>query len=142
MEKKEKQTKKETKTEEQIREEVRAEIIKENELKEQAKKELEDRQKEEEMKAYNKKKKARNVTKIIVRVLATLLLLFVLFETIMGILDMNRLNDDKEPLWYIDSKVEVKDNKEITTYNIGLYVIEKVKDEKETKIILKPFFLR
>lgn len=130
------------KTEEEIREEVRAELQREEEIKQQARKELEEEQKKEEMKKYNSQNRVRKILRFFYNGIVTLLILFVLFETIMGILDMQRLNEEKEPLWYLDVKEEQKENQKITKYNLGLYVIRKVQDDKGIKIVLKPFFLK
>lgn len=126
------------KSEEQIREEVKAEFEKELQIKEQAKQELLD----EQRKIERAKRKKENIRSLIYRIIFGVIFLFVLFETVIGVLDMQRLNDDKKPVWYIDEKVENKDNKEITTYNLGLYVIIKTKQEDGIKIVLKPFFLK
>lgn len=126
------------KSEEQIREEVKAEFEKEMQIKEQAKQELLD----EQRKIERTKRKKENIRSLIYRIIFGVIFLFVLFETVIGVLDMQRLNDDKKPVWYIDEKVENKDNKEITTYNLGLYVIIKTKQEDGIKIVLKPFFLK
>lgn len=126
------------KSEEQIREEVKAEFEKEMQIKEQAKQELLD----EQRKIERAKRKKENIRSLIYRIIFGVIFLFVLFETVIGVLDMQRLNDDKKPVWYIDEKVENKDNKEITTYNLGLYVIIKTKQEDGIKIVLKPFFLK
>ena len=131
-----------TKTEEEIREEVRAELQKEAELKEQAKKEFEEEQKKEEMKKYKSQSTKRSIFKFFYNIIITIVVLFVLFETIMGFLDMQRLNNEKEPLWYLDVKEEKNDNEKITKYNLGLYTIKKVQDDKGIKIVLKPFFLK
>ena len=128
--------------EEEIRQEAKKEFEKENEIKEQAKKELLDEQKREELKEYKSTARKRSVGKVISRVIWTLLLLFVLFETVIGILDMSRLNDDKEPVWYFSQKTEKSNGQTETTYNLGLYVIVKTTKGTEKKIALKPFFLK
>ena len=115
---------KKRKTEDEIRAEVKVEF--EKEIKEQAEKE----------------RKKRSIGNIISRIFFTLLFLVVLFETVIGVLDMQRINDDKEPIWYLNSETkESKGRKEII-YNLGLYVIVKTKEGGETKITLKPFFLK
>ena len=96
----------------------------------------------EQTAAESKEIKKRSVWVIVLRLVCAAVLLFVIFETVMGVLDMQRLNEDKEPLWYIDSSEEVTDEAKITRYNLGLYVIDKTEDSKETKIILKPFFIK
>ena len=129
---------KKRKTEEEIRAEVQKEFEKENEIKEQAKMELQ----KEEMKEIESKEKRRSVGRIISRIFFALLFLFVLFETVMGVLDMQRLNDDKEPIWYINSEKKEENGKKEITYNLGLYVIVKTQEGKETKTTLRPFFLK
>jgi len=126
------------KTEDEIREEAKQEFEKEQAIKEQSKLELQ-KQEEKENKTKNKKRKVVN---IIFRVFFVLLFLFVLFETIMGVLGMQRLNEDKEPIWYISSKTEKNKNGEEIVYDLGLYVIIKTTEGNETKTILRPFFLR
>ena len=112
------------------------------EIKNQARKELEEEQKREELKEYKSSKRKRKLGKFIWRIIETIICLFILFETIMGVLDMQRLNEDKEPVWYLDTKVETVEGKQETTYNLGLYVIKKVIDDKEKRISLKPFFIK
>ena len=116
------------KTEEEIREEVkeevRAELEKETEIKEQAEKE-------------NKK-----VFKKIYNIIITILLLLIIADTAIGIIDMKKLENKEEPVWYLDSKVEETGSSKTTTYNLGIYVVQQIEDEKETKIVLKPFFLK
>ena len=55
---------------------------------------------------------------------------------------MQRLNEDKEPIWYINKKEEVTKFKSETTYNLGLYRIVKTKEGTEKRTELKPFFLK
>ena len=122
------------KSEEQIREEVKAEIQKEEQIKADVKKEMEDQQ-------DNAKKTSKKAIKLIWNIVITLVFIFVAFEAIMGVLNMQRLNEDKEPVWYIDTKIESKDGVKETKYNMGLYVIVKTESNKEKKINLKPFFI-
>ena len=130
------------KTESEIREEVKKEIEKETEIKEQAKKELLDEQKREELKEYKSTARKRSVGKIISRIIWTVLFLFILFETVIGILDMNRINEDKEPIWCFSKETNKEKNKEEKICNLGLYVIVKTKEGNEIKTTLKPFFLK
>ena len=133
--------KKEVKSEKQIREEVRAEFERENEIKEKARQELLEEQKRAELAELRSRNAKRGVGRIILSIIFIAVFLFVLFETVMGVLDMQRLNNDEEPVWYIDSNTEVVEEKTITKYNLGLYTINKVVDSQGAKIILKPFFL-
>lgn len=112
------------KTEEEIRQEVKQEL-----------------QEEQEKKELNGKKK-RSVVRVISSIIFTLLFLFILFETIMGILDMQKINENKEPIWYINSKTEKSNGKTETIYDLGLYVIVKTNEGNKTKTMLKPFFLK
>ena len=89
-----------------------------------------------------KESKIKGVGRIISRIIWALLFLFIIFEAVIGVLDMNRLNNDKEPVWYFSSKKEKENNKEITTYNLGLYVIVREREGMNYKISLKPFFLK
>lgn len=133
--------KKEVKSEKQIREEVRAEFERENEIKEKARQELLEEQKRAELAELRSRNAKRGAGRIILSIIFIAVFLFVLFETVMGVLDMQRLNNDEEPVWYIDSNTEVVEEKTITKYNLGLYTINKVVDSQGTKIVLKPFFL-
>ena len=130
------------KTKAELKEEVLEEIREEEELKRKVKKEIEEQELKDELDRYEDKRKRRKVGRVITNIILTILFLFILFETVMGILDMQRINDDKEPLWYINSKTEVTEKKETTTYDLGLYKIVRTDDQKATKITLKPFFLK
>ena len=89
----------------------------------------------------NTKKNTRKVIRAIWSITLTLMFLFILFETVMGILNMQRLNDDKEPIWYIKTEAKTKGNEKKTIYDIGLYDIVKVEDNNGKKVLLKPFFI-
>ena len=128
--------------EEQIKEEAKIEFEKEAEIKEQVRQEVQEEIRQEEIKKQESKSRKKGVFRFIYNTIITLLILFVVFETVMGLLDMQRLNDDKEPIWYIDSKVEERDNVKETTYNLGLYVIEKTESSAEKKVVLKTFFMK
>ena len=125
-----------------IKKVVKEEVEKEYAIKEQEKKEIEEEKKEEELKEYKANDKKRGIGRIISRIIWTALFLFILFETVIGILDMNRLSNNQEPVWYFDSKTEKTNNKTETTYNLGLYVIVKTTEGNEKRLALKPFFLK
>ena len=129
------------KTEEEIREEVKAELEKEMEIKEEAKKELLEEQRKEAEEEYTKNRRKNTIFRLITKVFSTIIFLFLLFEVIIGYLDMSSLNEDKEPVFYFSTKVEKTDDKEDTIYDLGLYRIIKTVDSSEKKIILKPFFM-
>ena len=85
--------------------------------------------------------KARKFGRTIWTIFVTAIFLAIAFFTVMGILDMQRLNEDKEPLWYIDQTTEEIEGGMRTKYNVGLYVINKDVTSTEKTIILKPFFI-
>ena len=119
------------KTEEELREEIKEEL----------KQEAENKEKQEQLEIKEQEKKHR-VGRITLRLFFILLFLFILAETVIGVINMQRLNNNEEPIWYIDSKTEKSTNKTEITYNLGLYVIVKTKEGNETKTTLKPFFLK
>ena len=82
------------------------------------------------------------IGKVILRIIYIALGLFLLFEAVIGILNMQRLNEDKEPIWYINKTAENTKFKSETTYNLGLYTIVKTKEGTEKRVTLKPFFLK
>lgn len=88
------------------------------------------------------KKIIKTIGKIIFRIVYVVVGLFIIFEAVIGILNMQRLNEDKEPIWYINKKEEVTKFKSETTYNLGLYRIVKTKEGTEKRTELKPFFLK
>ena len=88
------------------------------------------------------KKIIKTIGKIIFRIVYVVVGLFIIFEAVIGILNMQRLNEDKEPIRYINKKEEVTKFKSETTYNLGLYRIVKTKEGTEKRTELKPFFLK
>ena len=96
--------------------------------------------KNEVVKEVNTKKKKKKVGKIIVDIIIALLFILVVFETIIGMVNMQRINNEEKPIWYLDKKVETNNLKTETTYNLGLYKIVKTDTAKKTTITLKPFF--
>lgn len=95
----------------------------------------------EEEKKEEVKENKKSVGGIITKVICSIIFIIIVLNTIIGVLSIQKVNDNKEPIWYINSKDETVDGKKQTTYNLGLYVIVKTIDGKETKTILKPFFL-
>ena len=88
------------------------------------------------------KKVIKIIGRVILRLIYIAIALFLLFEAVMGILNMEKLNNDEEPVWYFSSKEENTKFKSETTYNLGLYTIVKTKEGTEKRITLKPFFLK
>ena len=84
----------------------------------------------------------KTIGRIIFRIIYIALGLFLIFEAVIGIMNMEKLNNDEEPIWYISSKEENTKFKSETIYNLGLYRIVKTKEGTEKRVELKPFFLK
>ena len=89
----------------------------------------------------NTKKEKKSVGRIIVDILVWILFAIIIAEAAVGIINMQRINDEKKPVWYLNKKEVVTENKKEVTYNLGLYKIVKTDTAKETKTTLKPFFM-
>lgn len=97
----------------------------------------------EEVKQESKGKKVvKGVFKIIYKIISMLITLLILFEVIIGVINMYKMNNEEEPVWYLEKKVEEKDNKKETNYNLGLYKIVKTEEAGKMKTMLKPFFFK
>lgn len=88
-----------------------------------------------------KNKKKKNKKKIALNIITTVLFVFILVEAAIGIINMQRINNEEEPIWYLSTKTTETELKTETEYNLGLYKIVKTDTARETKITLKPFFL-
>ena len=91
-------------------------------------------------KKINKKKK-RKVSRIIFNILFTIVFIIIIFEAVVGIIDMKKINNNEEPIWYLNHKKTEDDTKIVNDYNIGLYRIVKTETSKETRTVLKLFFI-
>ena len=78
---------------------------------------------------------------MIYNIVATVVVLFVLFEGILGIINVQKLNNGEEPILCFGTSEETKGSEKITIYHMGLYNIKKSVGGKENKIELRPFFL-
>lgn len=87
------------------------------------------------------KKKKRKMGKIILNLIMTILFIVVVLEAGIGIINMQRISNREEPIWYLDTKKTEYNLKTVTEYHLGLYKIVKTDTSTETKITLKPFFL-
>ena len=96
---------------------------------------------EEEEEKEEKPKKKRRFGRIIANILVTLLFLLIIVEATVGIINMQRVNEDKEAIWYLSKKDNSNENKKEVIYNLGLYKIVRTDTSKRTKIALKPFFI-
>ena len=132
-------TKKVEVNKEEVKEEVKKELQKEEDLKKELKEEI-----REEFVEENRKRRAkRKIGRIIVDLVVLVLFLFIIFEAAIGIINMKRIVDEKDPIWYINKKeVEKPNEKTKTIYNLGLYKIviqENIKGTETTS--LEPFFV-
>lgn len=87
------------------------------------------------------KKKKKKIGRVILNVFTTILFIVIVLEAAVGIINMNRISNKEEPVWYLSTKTTETELKTVTEYNLGLYKIVKTDTSKETKITLKPFFL-
>ena len=88
------------------------------------------------------KRRAKKVARVIWNIVMWAIIIVIAFETVMGFLNMQRLNEDKEPIWYISTRVEKAEGKKETIYNMGLYEINKIEENGGKRVILKPFFIK
>lgn len=88
-----------------------------------------------------KPKKKKKIARIIINTITLIFVLVIIAEVAVGIINMQRISNKEEPVWYLTTKTIEKDSKTITQYNLGLYRIVKTDTSKETKITLKPFFI-
>lgn len=112
-----------------------------DEEKEEIKNEVKEEKIEEVSETKDSDKKGM-VGRIISRIIWIIIFIVVAFEVVMGILNMQRINDDKEPIWCFSNETKKENNKTETTCNLGLYVIVKTKEGGETRTTLKPFFIK
>lgn len=92
---------------------------------------------------YNKedKRKKKKTGKIIANILTFIIFTVIILEGAIGIINMQRISNKEEPIWYLNTKTTETELKTVTEYNLGLYRIVKTDTAKETKITLKPFFI-
>ena len=87
------------------------------------------------------KKKKKKVSRIIGDIVFSIIFILILFEAVIGIIDMKKINENEEPVWYLSHKKTEDDTKIVNDYNIGLYRIVKTETSKETRTTLKLFFI-
>ncbi len=90
----------------------------------------------------NKRSVGKTIFKLIYNLIITVIVLVALFEAIIGFINMQKINNEEEPVWYIDKTIEEKENIKETKYNLGLYRIVKKEEEGKMNIVLKPFFIK
>lgn len=88
------------------------------------------------------KRKKKKIRKSIFNVIIIILFIIIILEATIGIINMQRISNKEEPIWYLDTKKTEYELKNVTEYHLGLYKIVKTDTSTETKITLKPFFLK
>lgn len=97
----------------------------------------------EEFEKESKGKKVVNgIVKVIYNIAVTIITLFLIFEVAIGVINMNKINNEEEPVWYLDKTEEETTEKKEIKYNLGLYKIVKTIEEGKMQTTLKPFFLK
>ena len=86
-------------------------------------------------------KKKRHIGRIIGNLIFASIARFIIFEAVIGIINMKLINEQKDPVWYLNSSKRDENDKTITEYNLGLYRIVQTDTEKDTRIVLKLFFI-
>lgn len=84
----------------------------------------------------------KSIFRFIYNTIITLITLLVIFEAVIGLINMQKINNEEEPVWYLNKKeIQTEEKKEIK-YNLGLYNIVKTEEKGKMNIVLKPFFLK
>ena len=94
----------------------------------------------QEDKKKNKKKK-KKIGRIIFNVITFIIAVIIILDVIVGVINMQRISNEEEPIWYLSTKTTETELKTVTEYHLGLYKIVKTDTARETKTTLKPFFL-
>ncbi|MEG2028766.1 MAG: hypothetical protein RR050_02675 [Bacilli bacterium] len=89
---------------------------------------------------YDTKEKGK-ILKIIGNVIFYSVLALFAFCAIFGIINFNKVKDNKLPTGYASTKTYEKNNKTITVYNYYAYKIVKEYDNGKTSVSLKLWFL-
>lgn len=86
-------------------------------------------------------KKEKNVFLKIMNVVATLLLLFVIFETVIAFMNFNLIQNKEEPKYFVVKTFEEEGDIDYTIWSMRLYRIIRKDTPKDYEIRLLPFFL-
>lgn len=89
-----------------------------------------------------KKNTGKSIFKFIYNTLITLITILLLFEAIIGLINMQKINEDEEPVWYLNKTEDKTLEKIEIKYNLGLYKIVKTTEKGKMSTSLKPFFLK
>lgn len=88
-----------------------------------------------------KPRKKRNIFVRFLNLIAFLLLLFVVFETVIAFLNFNMIRQNQEPNLFVTKTKETRGEYDYTIYDMGLYRIIRKEDLKNYEIRMLPFFL-
>ena len=91
-----------------------------------------------------KKRKSRKVFlifKIIIDIILFTVLIGIVASAVLGYLNMQAINENKEPIWCMNESVLENKNEIKRTCDLGIFRIVKIEDSKETVVSLKPFFI-
>ena len=71
----------------------------------------------------------KSIFRFIYNTIITLITLLVIFEAVIGLINMQKINNEEEPVWYLNKKeIKTEEKKEIK-YNLGLYNIVKTEEK-------------
>lgn len=92
----------------------------------------------------SRKRKSRGfffVFKVTIDIILFAVLLSIIASAVLGYLNMQAINDNKEPVWCMKESVVENKNEIKKTCDLGVFRIVKIEDSKETVVSLKPFFI-
>ena len=102
--------------------------------------------KEKEKAELENLKQQKKSEKVFIKKIFTAFLIAVLGLSVIdaanGIISIGRVTSGGEPFWYFTSDIKKENDKETTTYTLILYNIVIVETPTDTKITLKPFFMK
>lgn len=87
-------------------------------------------------------KKKKRMGRVIFNIITFILFIVIVLEAAIGVINMQRISNEEDPIWYLSTNKTETELKTVTEYNLGLYRIVKTDTARETKITLKPFFLK
>ena len=97
------------------------------------------KEKEKEEEKINKPK--RKKFKIFTDIIVFIIFFIIILEAAIGFINMQKIQNEEEPVWYLSTKTIKTEKKTEKIYNLGLYKIVKTDTAKNTIIRLVPFFI-
>ena len=86
-------------------------------------------------------KKKKNIFLKLMNVIATLLLLFVIFETVIAFMNFNLIQNKEEPKYFVTKSFKDEGTTDYTIWSMRLYRIVRKDTPENYEIRLLPFFL-